>query len=109
MEPVYLEGTAVVIRVGGFENLRPGLPVVYRDHRGVAVAHMVVAHKDGGWVAVGLNNDGCDVDLITEDNFVGVITQAFASKTGPLPKAVAARVALDGQIRQSAGKVLASN
>ncbi len=106
MEPIYLEGTAVVIRVGGFENLRPGMPVVYRDHRGVAVAHMVVSRKDGGWVVAGLNNLGCDTDLVTEDNFVGVITQAFASKTGSLPKAVATRVALDEQIRR--GQALAT-
>lgn len=107
MEPFYLEGTAVVIRVGGYENLRPGVPVVYRDHRGVSVAHMVVARKDGGWVVAGLNNLGDDVELVTEDNFVGVITQAFASKTGSLPKAVAARVALHEQIRR--GQALASN
>jgi len=108
MEPVYLEGTAVVIRVGGFEELRPGKLVVYRDHRGVSVAHMVVARKDGGWVVAGLNNLGNDIELVTEDNFVGVITQAFASKTGSLPKSVAARVALDEQIRRSQATALAS-
>lgn len=106
MEPIYREGTALVIRVGGYETIRPGLPVVYKNHLGVVVAHMVVARQDGGWVAIGLNNLSCDNDLVTEDNFVGVITQAFASKTGPLPRAVAARVALDEQIRHS--KALAS-
>lgn len=100
MEPVYLDGTAVVIRAGGYERLQAGQAVVYLSRRGTTVAHMLVRPTDYGWVAEGLNNDRSDSDLVTADNLVGVITQAFASKTGPLPKAVAARLALADQIRR---------
>ncbi len=102
MEPVYLDGTAVVIRVGGYDKLKSGLPIVYKDSRGVAVAHMLVRQTDAGWIAAGLNNNGNDVELVTRDNLVGVITQAFASKTGPLPKSVAARIALNEQVAKGA-------
>ncbi len=104
MEPVYLEGTAVVVRAVGYDRLHVGSPVVYQTMNGHRVAHMLVEKTDAGWVAAGLNNDWKDRELVTESNLVGVITQAFASKTGPLPKSVAARIALNEQIRR-AGKV----
>lgn len=99
MEPIYLSGTAVVIRAGGYDKLRIGQPVVYKTYRGTTVAHMLVRQTEHGWIAAGLGNDGNDTELVTADNLVGVITQAFASKTGSLPKAVAARIALNEQIR----------
>jgi hypothetical protein len=99
MEPVYVSGTAVVIRAGGYDRLHRGQPVVYKSSRGFTVAHMLVRQTENGWVAAGLNNNGEDTELVTTDNLVGVITQAYASKTGSLPKAVAARIALNTQIR----------
>lgn len=101
MEPMYVAGTAVVVKAGGFQQLRRGMPVVYASRNGGAVAHMLVAQTPHGWVAAGLNNEGSDTELVTSDNLVGVITQAFASKTGSLPSAVAARIALRSQISQS--------
>lgn len=101
MEPVYVPGTAVVVRTGGYEQLQPGMPVVYASSRGVTVAHMLVAQTAHGWVAAGVNNEASDTELVTRDNLVGIITQAFASRTGSLPKAVAARIALNEQIRRS--------
>lgn len=106
MEPMYVSGTAVVVRVGGYENLRAGQPVVYQTRGGVRVAHMLVRATEHGWVAAGLGNDGDDVEFVTCDNLVGVITQAYASKTGTLPRTVAARLALNEQIR--GGRQLAS-
>ncbi len=101
MEPIYLAGTAVVVRAGGYERLHRGQPVVYVSSRGVAVAHMLVEQTAAGWIAAGLNNDASDAELVTRNNLVGVITQAFASRTGSLPKSVAARIALNEQIRRS--------
>lgn len=106
MEPMYVAGTAVVVRAGGYDQLRSGLPVVYASSRGFTVAHMVVAQAANGWVVAGLNNNAADTELVTRDNLVGVITQAFASKTGSLPKAAAARMALNDQIRS--GGMIAS-
>jgi hypothetical protein len=102
MEPFYTAGTALVVRAGGYDNLRPGSPVVYANRRGVAVAHMLVEQTPNGWVAVGLNNDGADSELVTADNLVGMITHAYAASTGPLPKNVAARIALAEQVRRGA-------
>lgn len=99
MEPMYVSGTAVVVRVGGYEALRAGQPVVYQTRGGARVAHMLVRPTDYGWIAAGLGNDGEDVEFVTEDNLVGVITQAYASKTGALPRAVAARLVLNDQVR----------
>lgn len=104
MEPVYVEGTAVVVKTGHYERLHVGTPVVYQTSNGHRVAHMLVEKTEAGWIAAGLNNDWNDRELVTESNLVGVITQAFASKTGSLPKSVAARIALNEQIRR-AGKV----
>jgi len=100
MEPVYLSGTAVVVRAGGFEHLHAGQPVVYESRRGMAVAHMLVRQTESGWIAAGLNNDLADGELVTRDNLVGVITQAFASKAGPLPEAAAARFSLNEQVKR---------
>lgn len=101
MEPVYLDGTAVVVRAGGFEQLQPGTAVVYKNVHGIAVAHMVVEYTGTGWIACGLNNNRADRDLVTSDNLVGVITQAFAAKTGSPPRTVATRLALNGRPRRA--------
>ena len=99
MEPIYGEGTAVVVRVGGFEQLQPGTPVVYKNTRGITVAHLVMDYTGTGWTARGVNNDRADRDLVTADNLVGVITKAFAAKTGSPPRAVATRLTLNEQNR----------
>jgi hypothetical protein len=109
MEPVYPGGTAVVIRVGGYEHLRCGLPVVYRSRRGISVAHMLVRQTPGGWIARGLDNNAPDEERVTADNLVGIITQAYASKTGSLPRAVAARIALNRQLREGVALAVAGD
>jgi hypothetical protein len=102
MEPVYMSGTAMVVRPGGFENLRKGTPVIYVNTKGVTVAHMLIEETPFGWVAQGLNNDRPDPDKVTESNLVGVITQAYASRTGVLPAAIAGRVAMTREVNRGA-------
>lgn len=77
MEPVYPHGTALVVRERSYKNLRPGMGVVYRNARGLYVAHMVVEHLPRGWIAIGLNSQEPDDELVTQKNFIGVITAAF--------------------------------
>jgi signal peptidase I len=96
MEPIYLDGTAVVVRVAGFDTLEAGAVVVYRNARGVAVAHMLVEQNSQGWLAWGVNNERMDQDLVTSDNLVGIITQAFAAKTGSPSRMMATRLARNG-------------
>ncbi len=94
MEPIYVSGTAIVVRERSYHSLRPGTPVVYRNHRGLYVAHMIVEQRRGGWLAIGVNSSKPDVELVTLDNFVGVIQAAYAAADTPFRADVAARVAL---------------
>ncbi|HVS51278.1 MAG TPA: hypothetical protein VHD62_02890 [Opitutaceae bacterium] len=95
MEPVYFAGTAIVVHPTAMHMLRIGMPVVYRNERGACVAHMLVEKTAGGWIAEGLNNAEPDEALVTADNLVGAIKQAFAADDGPAAAASGLQVALD--------------
>ena len=81
MEPVYCAGTVLVVHPTSFFMLRAGMPVVYRNHRGHAVAHVLVEKAAAGWVAKGINNAEPDDDPVTTDNLLGVIRCAFVPDT----------------------------
>lgn len=100
MAPLYPSGTAIVVREQSFITLRPGMAVVYRHRRGHYVAHALVEPRRGGWIARGLNNPEPDDELVTEQNFVGVIKAAFASADTPFRTALAARVALQDEVER---------
>lgn len=102
MAPLYLSGTAIVVREQSFLTLRPGMAVVYRHRRGHYVAHALVEPCRGGWIARGLNNPESDDELVTEQNFVGVIKAAYASADTPFRTALAARLALQDEVERSA-------
>jgi hypothetical protein len=106
MEPMYGSGTAIVVHEQSFQSLRPGMPVVYRNRRGYYVAHMIVEPIRGGWLAIGLNNAKPDDELVTKDNYVGVIQAAFAAADTPFRADLAARVALKAGIDRSAKMAL---
>ncbi len=106
MEPMYVSGTAIVVCEQSFQTLRPGMAVVYRNHRGYYVAHMIVEETRGGWLAIGVNNESPDQDLVTKANYVGVIQAAYAAADTPFRADVAARVALKDGIDRSARMAL---
>jgi len=106
MEPMYVSGTAIVVHEQGYNTLRVGMPVVYRNSRGYYVAHMLVEEMRGGWLAIGVNNAKPDEELVTRDNFVGVIQAAYAAADTPFRADVAARVALKDGIDRSAKMAL---
>jgi hypothetical protein len=106
MEPMYVSGTAIVVHEQSFHTLSAGLPVVYRNRRGHYVAHMIVEPIRGGWLAIGLNNAKPDDELVTKDNYVGVIQAAFAAADTPFRADLAARVALKAGIDRSAKMAL---
>ncbi len=101
MAPLYAHGTAIVVREQSFRTLRPGLPVVYRHRRGHYVAHSLVEFRRGGWVACGINNPEPDDELVTEQNFVGVIKAAYASADTPFRTALAAQLPLHDEVDRS--------
>ncbi len=102
MEPMDVSGTAIVMHEQGFDTLRVGMPVVYRNSRGFYVAHMRVEEMRGGWRASGVNTEEPDEELVMRNNFVGVIQAAYAAADTPFRADVAARVALKDGIARSA-------
>ncbi|MBC7367739.1 MAG: S24/S26 family peptidase [Undibacterium sp.] len=106
MEPMYVSGTAIVVHEQAYTTLRTGMPVVYRNSRGFYVAHMLVEEMRDGWLAIGVNNAEPDQELVTRNNFVGVIQAAYAASDTPFRADVAARVALKDGIDRSAKMAL---
>jgi hypothetical protein len=107
MEPIYPSDTALVVEPCAFQRLRRGMPVVYVNHNGQGVAHVLNGKVHDGWIAQGANNPRVDQDLVTEANLVGVITQAYTSGDLPAPRGIAERNALKAAILEGAGARLA--
>jgi hypothetical protein len=93
MEPLYVSGTAIVVLPCEYSQLRAGMSVVYVNHNGRGVAHVLTNEMPRGWMAQGVNNAQEDADLVTAGNLVGVITQAYASADTPLRREIASRAA----------------
>jgi len=98
MEPVYLSGTAVVVHPCSYNVLRKGMAVVYVNSRGNYVAHMLIEDMPKGWFAIGLNNAEPDDDLVTANNLVGVIKEAYAANDTPFREDIAVRIAMKDAI-----------
>lgn len=101
MEPLYASNTAVVVQEINYEDIRKGMTVVYVKSSGRRVAHSVVGETRGGYLVQGLNNDEEDAELVTPDNFIGVITEAFASADTAFRLETEKRLAAKGKIRVS--------
>jgi len=91
MEPIYANGTVIVVRERSLCGLRQGQAVVYRNTRGRYVAHILVEERPNGWMVRGLNNAAPDDELVTRDNFLGVVHAAYAPSGTRMHAAVAAR------------------
>jgi hypothetical protein len=84
MQPLYASGTAIVVTPCDFSKLRKGMQVLYVNHDGFGVAHVLVGDLPNGWIAQGVGNKDEDEDVVTPANFVGVITQVYASEITPI-------------------------
>jgi hypothetical protein len=89
MKPLYADGTAVVVGRCDYAKLQPGMAVVYWSHRGFRVCHVIIGQSYRGYIMQGLNNNRWDDEYVTPKNYVGVITQAFASFDTRIQPAVA--------------------
>lgn len=78
MEPLYATHTAIVVARVRFCDLQEGMTVVYRNRAGRLVAHSLTGDVPAGWIAQGVNCDDEDDDLVTSQNLVGVIVQAYS-------------------------------
>jgi signal peptidase I len=99
MEPLYATNTAVVVQEINYDDIKKGMTVVYVKSNGRRVAHSVVGETRGGFLVQGVNNDEEDAELVTADNFIGVITQAFASADTVFRAETEKRLAAKGKIK----------
>jgi signal peptidase I len=99
MEPLYAPNTAVVVQEMNYEDIKKGMTVVYVKNNGRRVAHSVVGETRGGFLVQGVNNDREDAELVTPENFIGVITGAFASADSVFRAETTKRLAAKGKIR----------
>lgn len=97
MEPVYAPNTAIVVQALDYEDLRKGMTVVYVSRRGARVAHAVVGETRGGYILQGVNNVREDDDLLTQDNYIGVVVDAYASADTTFRADLAQRLAAKGR------------
>jgi len=73
MKPVYGENTILVISKISFDELKPGMSVVYTNRRGHHVVHQALTREAAGWRVQGINNDRADADRVTRENLLGVV------------------------------------
>jgi len=101
MEPLYAPNTAVVVQEINYDDIKKGMTVVYVKNNGRRVAHSIVGETRGGFLVQGVNNDEEDAELVTPENFIGVITQAFASADSAFRAETTKRLAAKGKVRSS--------
>ena len=101
MEPLYAANTAVIVQEINYDDLKEGMTVVYIKSNGHRVAHSIVGETRGGFLVQGVNNDEEDAELVTAENFVGVITQAFASADSTFRAETAQRLAGTAKVRST--------
>lgn len=101
MEPLYVTHTAVVVAPIRYTELRQGMTVIYLNHAGRMVAHALTGELSGGWIAQGVNSEEEDDDLVTGDNLVGVIVQAYSEIQSGFRVALARRLIANGKLPAS--------
>jgi signal peptidase I len=92
MEPQFGDSSLLLVGAATFDDLRPGMVVVYRDATGDWVAHRLIQRTADGWVAKGYNNANNDPGLVTAKNLRGVVFglvhyQTNAASLAQLPSA----------------------
>ncbi|OIR13440.1 peptidase S24-like protein [mine drainage metagenome] len=93
MEPLYPSGTVLVVKQVPYSSLKSGSAVVYVNHEGKPVLHVLVALTSDGWRVAGLNNPGADPGGVDAGNFAGLVVSAFIPD-GPNPLAHVERIAM---------------
>ncbi len=102
MEPLYATDTAIVVQEIDYEHIRKGMTVVYLKSTGVRVCHSVVGETKGGYLVQGVSNDEEDAELVTPENFIGVIVQAYASTDTAFRADTEKRLVAKGKVKSVA-------
>lgn len=98
MEPLYASGTAMVVAPIAFKDLQKGMTVLYTNRQGRMIAHVLTGSLPKGWIAQGLNNDEEDDDLVTKENLVGVIVEAYAEARSAVRVALTKELIAKGRL-----------
>ena len=90
MKPVYGENTILVISKIAYDELKPGMNVVYMNRRAKLVVHQTISREAKGWRVQGINNAREDAERVTRDNLVGVVYASLSysddSEKKPAPE-----------------------
>ena len=81
-----------------FKALEKGMTVVYLNSRGRMVAHSLTGDIPKGWIAQGVNNAEEDDDLVTKENLIGVIVQAFSEAHSEFRVALTKQLVAKGRL-----------
>lgn len=98
MEPLYSSHTAIVVAPIKFKDLQKGMTVVYTNRHGHMVAHSLTGDLPKGWIAQGVANDEEDEDLVTAENLIGVIVQAYSEMPSEYRTMLAKRLIAKGRL-----------
>lgn len=77
MNPHYSSNDLIIIEKSDFDDLRPGMVVVYKDKEGDYVGHIILEKTPEGFIAQGFNNSNKDPQLVTKDNYIGTLFATF--------------------------------
>jgi hypothetical protein len=79
MQPIYGEGTVLVLAKIDYDALKVGMQVAYTSQRGHRVVHVLLDKDKRGWRVQGLNNEIEDAERVTPYNLIGVVYASFAT------------------------------
>jgi hypothetical protein len=88
MQPLYPDGTLLVVQPVPYENLTRGMTVVFQSPDQRSITHVLVAKTADGWRTSGLNNRRADFLPVNARSLRGVVIAAYAVVEG---KALALR------------------
>lgn len=80
MKPIYGDNTMLVVTPIAYDDLQPGMTVVYTNRRGRRVAHQLLEKLSEGWRVQGFNNAEEDSELVTPQNLIGVVYASLSSE-----------------------------
>lgn len=84
MDPLYPEGTVLVLQRLRWENMRAGMTTIYNkdpDNPYHMVAHVLLKREEDEWTTQGLANTTPDQVRVTADNYIGTVVAAFRRET----------------------------
>lgn len=82
MQPLYPDGTLLVVQPMPYEKLQRGMTVIFRTPDNRTLAHVLVARTANGWRTSGLNNRRADFLPVQADDIRGIVIAAFALVDG---------------------------